>query len=154
MPLHTARLVKEAAGGDVAHAVVAVCGVSYIPDVADTRNSPTAILVDDLLAAGATVRVHDPIVRAWVEKPEIPIVEELEEVVRDVDGVVLAVPHLPYRKLAAATLVRRARRPGFVIDAQNVLSETAAGELHAAGWRVLGVGKGHWRKRGLHHARP
>jgi nucleotide sugar dehydrogenase len=154
MPLHTARLVKEAAGGDVAHAVVAVCGVSYIPDVADTRNSPTAILVDDLLAAGATVRVHDPIVRAWIEKPEIPIVEELEEVVRDVDGVVLAVPHLPYRKLAAATLVRRARRPGFVIDAQNVLSETAAGELHAAGWRVLGVGKGHWRKRGLHHASP
>jgi UDP-N-acetyl-D-glucosamine dehydrogenase len=152
MPLHTARLVKEAAGGDVAHSVVAVCGVSYIPDVADTRNSPTAILVDELLAAGAAVRVHDPIVRAWIERPEIPVVQELDDVVRDADGIVLAVPHLAYRELAAATLVRQAGRPAFVVDAQNVLSDAAAAELHAAGWRVLGVGKGHWRKRGLHRA--
>ena len=41
MPVHTAQLVREAADGDLSGAVIAVCGVSYIPDVADTRNSPT-----------------------------------------------------------------------------------------------------------------
>jgi UDP-N-acetyl-D-glucosamine dehydrogenase len=150
MPLHTSRLVKDAAGGDLHGTQVAVCGVSYIPDVADTRNSPTEILIDDLLAAGAALRVHDPNVEAWVERRDIPILKELEPVLHDVDGVVLAVPHLAYRELSAVVLGQHTGRPGFLIDAQNVVSDATARDLHSAGWRVFGVGKGHWRKRGLH----
>jgi nucleotide sugar dehydrogenase len=150
MPLHTARLVKDAAGGDLTGTRVAVCGVSYISDVADTRNSPTEILVDDLLAAGAVVRVHDPSVEVWVERRDISIFQELEQVLHDVDGVVLAVPHLAYRELSAVALGQHTGRPGFLIDAQNVVSDATASDLHAAGWSVFGVGKGHWRKRGLH----
>jgi nucleotide sugar dehydrogenase len=150
MPLHTSRLIREAAGGDLDGTRVAVCGVSYIPDVADTRNSPTEILVDDLLAAGALLRVHDPSVEAWVERRDITIVQELDEVLHDVDGVVLAVPHLAYRELSAVALERHTGRPGFLVDAQNVVSDATASDLHADGWSVFGVGKGHWRKRGLH----
>lgn len=150
MPLHTAQLVEEAADGQLSGTVIAVCGVSYIPDVADTRNSPTEILVDDLLAAGAMVRVHDPSVSEWVERRHIPIVSELEVAFQDVDGVVLAVPHLAYRALSGAALAKHVGRPGFLIDAQNIVTDATALELHAAGWRILGVGKGHWRKLGLH----
>jgi UDP-N-acetyl-D-glucosamine dehydrogenase len=151
MPLHTARLVEEAAAGDLEGAIVAVCGVSYIPDVADTRSSPAEVLVDELIAAGAALRVHDPNVREWVERPDIPIIMELEEALYGVDGVVLTVPHLAFRRLSASQLAQHVRRSGgFLVDAFNIVTDETAVELHAAGWRVLGVGKGHWRKRGLH----
>jgi nucleotide sugar dehydrogenase len=150
MPLHTARLVKEALGGSIDGAVIAIGGVSYLPDVADTRNSPTETLVAELIAGGATVRVHDPIVRAWIERPDIPIVSDLRATLADADGIVLAVPHAAYRGLTAAGLVGEIDRPAFLVDAQNVISDETARELHAARWRVLGVGKGHWRAEGLH----
>jgi UDP-N-acetyl-D-glucosamine dehydrogenase len=151
MPLHTARLVKEALAGSIGEAVIAVGGVSYIPDVADTRNSPTGVLVSELMAGGATVRVHDPIVRAWLERPDVPIVADLPSALADAVGVVLAIPHAAYRSLSATTLARCVGRPAFLVDAQNVVSDETARALHAAGWRVFGVGKGHWRAEGLHH---
>ena len=54
--------------------------------------------------AGAILRVHDPSVRSWVERRDIPIVRELNDALHNVDGVVLAVPHLAYRALSAAAL--------------------------------------------------
>jgi UDP-N-acetyl-D-glucosamine dehydrogenase len=149
MPLHTAKLVRDAVGGRIDGAVVAVCGVSYLPDVADTRNSPTEILVDDLVSAGATVRVHDPTLQGWLERPDIPFFELLDDALRGADGIVLAVPHVAYRELSAATLAEHVGPTGFLVDAQNVAHDQTAAALHAAGWRVLGVGKGHWRKQGL-----
>src|SRR5204862_1516154 len=40
MPLHTARLVAEATGGNL-DITLAVCGLSYLSGVADTRDSPS-----------------------------------------------------------------------------------------------------------------
>jgi UDP-N-acetyl-D-glucosamine dehydrogenase len=150
MPLHTARLVREALGEATAGAEIAIGGVSYIPEVADTRNSPTETLVSDLLASGTRVRVHDPIVRTWIERPDIPIVADLAAALAGADGVVFAVPHPAYQALTATTLTRDVGRTGFLVDAQNVVSDETARELHAAGWRIFGVGKGHWRAEGLH----
>jgi nucleotide sugar dehydrogenase len=148
MPLHTARLVAEASGGQL-DVTVAVCGISYLPGVADTRDSPSEILVDHLLGRGASVRLHDPIVDAWPERPHLEVSRTLDEALRGVDGVVFAVPHVEYRELAPASLIESVGREAFVVDAQNVITDPTAEELHASGWRVLGVGKGHWRKRGF-----
>ena len=150
MPMHAVELVKEVAPAGLGGARIAVCGVSYVPDVADTRNSPTEALVDALLAEGAELRVHDPSVRTWLERPDVPIVQDLEATLADADGIVLAVGHRVYRELEARSLTRLTPRPTFIVDAQNVLSDESARELHAAGWLVVGVGKGHWRRDGMH----
>jgi UDP-N-acetyl-D-glucosamine dehydrogenase len=149
MPLHTARLVAEASRGDL-ELTLAVCGISYLADVADTRESPSEVLIDHLLEHGTTVRLHDPIVEAWPARPDLVVSPELDEALHGVDGIVFAVRHPQYRGLSAAKLIQSVGRPGFVVDAQNVVSDSAAEELHAAGWRVFGVGKGHWRKRLFH----
>jgi UDP-N-acetyl-D-glucosamine dehydrogenase len=150
MPMHAVELVKEVAPNGLGGARIAVCGVSYVPDVADTRNSPTEALVDALLAEGAELRVHDPSVRTWLERADVPIVQDLEAALADADGVVLAVGHRAYRELAPRSLTQLTAQPTFVVDAQNVLSDESARELHAAGWLVVGVGKGHWRRDGMH----
>jgi UDP-N-acetyl-D-glucosamine dehydrogenase len=150
MPSHTLDLVTEAAGGGLEGTTIAVCGVSYLADVADSRNSPTATLVDAVERAGAEVRLHDPHLRTWPQKPEVSFVEDVRAAVAGADGVVFAVPHRAYLDLSAEELHAYAEDKPFLVDAHNVVSDAKAQFLHEAGWRVLGVGKGHWRKLGYH----
>src|SRR5262249_43336727 len=77
MPLHTARLVAEASGSNPT-VTLAICGISYLPGVADTRDSPSEILVDHLLERGASVRLHDPIVDVWPERPHLAVSRSLD----------------------------------------------------------------------------
>ena len=148
MPLHTLDLVQELVGADLSDKTVTVCGVSYIAEVADTRNSPTETLVDGLLARGAAVRVHDPHVVQWAERPEIAVAQDFAAAVADADGVVFAVPHDEYVQLPPRELMDALPARAFVVDAQDVLTDEKASALHAAGSRILGVGKGHWRVQG------
>jgi nucleotide sugar dehydrogenase len=150
MPLHTLDLVSEAANNDLEGKRIAVCGVAYLADVGDTRHSPTETFVDALLSAGADVRVHDPSVRTWPERSDLPIAETIREAVAGADGVVFTVAHQAYRDLPADELHAFAENGRFVVDAQNVISDPSAQYLRSRGWRVIGVGKGHWRKRGYH----
>jgi nucleotide sugar dehydrogenase len=148
MPLHTVEHVRALAGGELAGRTIAICGVAYLADVPDTRNSPVETLVRELADEGARVRVHDPCVTRWPELPEIPVERELDEALAEVDGVVLAVPHGAYRQLGRHLLEVPVDRRPFVVDAQNLLGDAEAKALHSAGWLVSGVGKGHWRAAG------
>ncbi|NER87928.1 nucleotide sugar dehydrogenase [Moorena sp. SIO3A2] len=150
MPLHTLDLLKELFEGELAGKTIAVCGVAYLPEVADTRNSPTEIFVDELLKTGAVVIVHDPYVTTWVERPNIPVTQDLAGCLRQADGIVLAIPHRPYRDLLPQMICQAslALSSPVLVDAQNIITDEKAELLHDAGCRLLGVGKGHWRTRG------
>lgn len=152
MPLHTLGLLKELLGGVLTNKRIVVCGVAYLPEMADTRNSPTELFVDELAKAGAEVIVHDPYVTTWVERLDITVIQELDTHLAQADGIVLAVPHHCYRDLSLSTFNDANISPPYpvIVDAQNIISDANAGELHEAGYRLLGVGKGHWRKWGYH----
>ena len=149
MPLHTVAHVKALVEGSLDGKVIALLGVSYLPDLADTRNSPSETVLRELEAAGATVRVHDPEVVRWLERPDVTVLKSLDDALGGAAGVVLAVPHSAYRELGSSDLVALVGGPAFAVDAQNLLGDDDARRLHAAGWRVSGVGKGHWRAEGL-----
>jgi nucleotide sugar dehydrogenase len=53
-----------AEGKSLAGARILVLGVTYKPDVADTRESPALTIIDSLRRAGANVDFHDPLVAA------------------------------------------------------------------------------------------
>lgn len=146
MPQHTFDLAVEGGGGTLRNKTVTVCGVAYLANVADTRNSPTEYLVRALRDHGATVLVHDPCVQVWDEYPSVDIEQDLTACLAKSEGVVFAVPHTEYRDLDAQSLVSRQLK--FVVDAQNIFDDSMADQLWQAGCKVLGVGKGHWRKRG------
>ena len=148
MPLHTFELAVELAGGSVSGKRIAVCGVSYLPEVPDTRNSPAEELVDALLAAGASVLAQDPYIAHWPERHQVDFTRDLRECLSKADGLIVAVPHKPYLDLTVNDFVNGSCR--FVVDAQNCIGDDLAAGLHAKGVRISGVGKGHWRKRGFH----
>lgn len=148
MPLHTLELAKELAGEDLAAFPVAVAGVSYLADVADTRNSPSEVLVDEMLRTGLEFSVTDPYLAHWEERMHVPITDSLEGALAGARGAIFTVPHREYRALDADSLIHIAPDLLFVVDAFDVFDDEMAADLHAKGIRIAGVGKGHWRKRG------
>jgi UDP-N-acetyl-D-mannosaminuronate dehydrogenase len=150
MPLHTLDLAIQLAGGSLVGVPLAVAGISYLAEVADTRNSPTEILIDEALRIGANAVVTDPYLARWKERSAIPMADDLDSAIAGAQGIIFTIAHKPYRELTAEELRRRAPRARFIIDGFDVIADATAGALHAAGIRVAGVGKGHWLKRGYH----
>jgi UDPglucose 6-dehydrogenase len=54
------RKIKEAFGNDLTGCTFAIWGLAFKPETDDIREAPALELIDELLAAGATVRVFDP----------------------------------------------------------------------------------------------
>ena len=65
MPAYVVKRVIASAGGTVKGKSVVVVGVSYKANVADTRETPAASIIDLLRQAGAAVTWHDPLVGSW-----------------------------------------------------------------------------------------
>lgn len=146
MPLHTLDLARELSGDSLQGKRLLLCGVSYLPDVGDTRNSPSQIFADAAMAEGVKLTVHDPNISVWRERPEVSFAENFGAVLAQTDILVLALPHPAYRHMDLAML---AKCP-CIIDANNVLDDATAFALARKGSHILGVGKGHWRLSGLH----
>ncbi len=150
MPLHTLSRTREFLGGSLRGRTVALCGVSYLAEVPDTRNTPAEQFVDGLEAEGGRALCHDPSLGWWPERPGTVIHPDLPEVLGQADAAVFATPHAAYRRLAADDLAAWTRPGTLLVDAMNVLDDATAEALRAAGRRVFGVGKGHWIDKGYH----
>jgi UDP-N-acetyl-D-glucosamine dehydrogenase len=88
MPAYVVKRVVAANGGSIAGKSVIVVGVSYKANVADTRETPAAAVIDLLRAQGATVLWHDDLVGSWRGESSAPIRgENIAVVVTKHDGV-------------------------------------------------------------------
>jgi UDP-N-acetyl-D-glucosamine dehydrogenase len=65
MPAYVVKRVIAGAGGSIKGKNVVVVGVSYKSNVADTRETPAAAVIDLLREQGATVNWHDDLVGNW-----------------------------------------------------------------------------------------
>ena len=88
MPAYVVKRVVAVAGGSIAGKSVVVVGVSYKANVADTRETPAAAVIDLLRAQGATVVWHDDLVGNWRgESSALLAVHDIAVVVTRHDGV-------------------------------------------------------------------
>jgi UDP-N-acetyl-D-glucosamine dehydrogenase len=65
MPAYIVKRVVAGSGGSITGKTVVVVGVSYKSNVADTRETPAAAVIDLLRQEGATVTWHDDLVGSW-----------------------------------------------------------------------------------------
>jgi UDP-N-acetyl-D-glucosamine dehydrogenase len=65
MPKYIAARVAKDNGGSLKGKKVLVIGVAYKPNVADTRETPSELLIDALEQLGAEVTWNDPVVMSW-----------------------------------------------------------------------------------------
>ena len=91
MPAYVVKRVVAGCGGSVNGKKVVVVGVSYKSNVADTRETPAAAVIDLLREQGAIVTWHDDLVGSWRGESSSPIAgADMAVVVTMHDGVDLA----------------------------------------------------------------
>jgi UDP-N-acetyl-D-glucosamine dehydrogenase len=92
MPAYVVKRVIAGNGGSIKGKKVVVVGVSYKSNVADTRETPAAAVIDLLREQGATVTWHDDLVVSWRGETSSPIAgADIALVVTKHDGVDVAV---------------------------------------------------------------
>jgi nucleotide sugar dehydrogenase len=167
--LHAAELTRDALrnmGRYIAGADILLCGASYRQDVGDTRYSGSELVVRKLTELGAEIRIHDPYVDHWYEfeKQDVypapghswsrffrnqealinaEVLKDLPKALKNVEAIVLAVPHMPYLELEPKDVVKWAGGPLAVVDCFGILSDEKIQKYFELGCEVKALGRGH-----------
>jgi UDPglucose 6-dehydrogenase len=114
---------------------VALLGLAFKPDTADTRASPALALCGRLLEAGASVSAHDPVARP-VLPPDVRSADDAYDAATGADALVVATAWPAFRELDARRLAQRMAGT-FVLDPRGALDAEACAR---AGLHVVGAG--------------
>jgi UDP-N-acetyl-D-mannosaminuronic acid dehydrogenase len=140
MPTHMFRLTMDAlgrAGCSLKGSKVTILGWAFLANSDDTRNTPPEPYRDNLINAGATVRVHDPYVK---EYPGVPVFQNLEESLKGADAIVIFTGHHQYKNLDPnhiQTLSGKAHP--VIIDGRNMIDPDL---FIRHGFVYKGIGRG------------
>lgn len=104
------------AGMALSEARIAICGVTFKPDVSDTRNSRVPAIARELAAFGARVLLNDPLADAGAFAGETGLELSPDEALRDLDALILAAPHRSYLDAGRGGLLGALRDGGLFVD--------------------------------------
>lgn len=140
MPVHMYNLTAAALkriGKEMKGSKIAMLGWAFIRDSDDARNTPSEPYRELCLKAGATVTVHDPYV---VNYPEIDISDNLENVIRNADAVVVLAGHSAYLNVKADWVKEVSGKDNpVIVDGRNVIEPD---EFISRGFVYKGIGRG------------
>ena len=108
----------------VADEALLVLGLAFRPDTDDVRETPAVPVVERLVARGAEVTVHDPVVDRLPDGlaalPGIALVTDLGDAVRAVDAVVIVTRWQEYERLSDQ--LAGLDPPPLVVDGRRMLA--------------------------------
>jgi UDPglucose 6-dehydrogenase len=110
---------------------IGVWGLAFKAETDDVRESPALVLVEALLAAGATVQAHDPAAietARHVLGDRVRYVEHAYDAVAGADALVIVTEWREYRNPDFARLKQALRRP-LIVDGRNLYEGTRLAEL-------------------------
>lgn len=140
MPRHMVHLLSDGlgqVGKSLDGARIALLGWAFIGNSDDARNPPSESFRDEVLAAGAIIRVHDPHVEQY---PGVPIEHDLECVIEGTDAVVIFASHDLYQELDPAQVkLLSGREHPVIVDGRNVIDPDS---FIRAGFAYRGIGRG------------
>ncbi|MBP5260423.1 MAG: UDP-glucose/GDP-mannose dehydrogenase family protein [Paludibacteraceae bacterium] len=113
---------------------IAVLGLAFKPNTDDIREAPSLTLIDDLLAAGASVKAFDPVVKKTTRA--IAYADDLYDAVKDADAMVLVTEWKAFR-MPDWKRIRNLMQTPVIIDGRNIYD---ASELREAGFIYEGIG--------------
>ena len=116
-----AKKVVALAGGSVAGKTVAVLGLTFKPNTDDMRDSPAIAVIEELQAAGATIRAYDPEghEQAALVLKDVHYAGDPYDCLADTDVAVLVTEWDAFRALDMDR-VKRTMKTAAIADLRNV----------------------------------
>tara|TARA_X000000950_G_scaffold289243_1_gene411159 strand:+ start:4071 stop:5618 length:1548 start_codon:yes stop_codon:yes gene_type:complete len=144
MPDYTFKLLKKNFKS-LGNINLAVLGVSYLNDVADTRYSPTEYFYNKCIENKINIHLHDPMVSYWKEK-DLTINQDLISLAdKNIDVVIFAVRHKEYLNLDIKKFLSYFKNLKLIIDGFDIISDSLAKKLKENKVDIQGVGKAYWK---------
>ncbi|AVO48339.1 UDP-glucose 6-dehydrogenase [Melaminivora suipulveris] len=153
-PARFAERVLRHFGGSLEGRTIALWGLTFKPGTDDVREAPSRAIVRALVAAGAQVQAHDPLVHSLDQlMPDEPAAQRVRlephvrfcadplAAARGADALVIATEWKIYRSPDLPAL-RRALRAPVVFDGRNLFDPQ---DMARAGFIYQGVGRGQER---------
>lgn len=116
------KKVIEHFAGNMEGRRVAVWGLAFKPKTDDTRDAPSIVFIDQMLEAGAAVRVHDPVAMENIKKiygGKIEYAESHTEATEDADCLAILTEWGEYMQTDLAGVLESMRMP-VVFDGRNL----------------------------------
>jgi UDPglucose 6-dehydrogenase len=138
--------LTERFGHDLGGHTFGLWGLAFKPGTDDIREAPSVVLLQGLMAAGASVQAYDPaamevagreLPRAWFESGQLVLTENQYDAVRDVDALLLVTEWKPFRRPDFDTMKRVMRHP-IILDGRNQYEPS---QMTTKGFEYCGIGR-------------
>ena len=139
MPFHVLNLTVDALNEQsraVKGSKITVLGLTYKENVGDYRESPAAVLIEELTKKGADVHLVDPYVEECVLKEFATPEKTVYQALSGADALVLMTAHSAFNGLDLPK-VRDAMRTAIIVDGRRIFDPDATKQL---GFIYKGVG--------------
>ena len=129
-------------GGDLSGRRIALWGLAFKPNTDDMREAPSRVVIDGLLARGATVAAFDPVAmpearHLYAGEPRVAFAEEAMRAADGADALAIVTEWKAFRSPDFDELRRRLASP-VIFDGRN-LYEPAA--VRAQGFEYFAIGR-------------
>jgi len=117
--------------GQVKGRAIAVWGLAFKAETDDVRASPALVLIEALLAAGATVRAHDPAARETARRQlgdRVSYADHAFDAITGADGLAIVTEWLEYRNPDFPRMKQLMRRP-LIVDGRNLYDPARLAKL-------------------------
>ena len=117
--------------GQVKGRAIAVWGLAFKAETDDVRASPALVLIEALLAAGATVRAHDPAARETARRhlgDRVSYADHAFDAITGADGLAIVTEWLEYRNPDFPRMKQLMRRP-LIVDGRNLYDPARLAKL-------------------------
>ncbi len=137
------RKLRQAFGGSLAGRTLALWGLSFKPNTDDMREAPSRVIIDGLLAAGASVRAYDPIAMdearpLWEGNPRITLCDNAYEAATGADALLIVTEWQEFRSPDFERL-KQVMAAARIFDGRNLYDPALLARL---GFEYAGVGRG------------
>lgn len=119
---------------------VAILGLAFKPETDDMREAPALIVIEKLLAAGATVKVFDPIAMSECKRRIGDVVTYCKDLYDAVDGADAMALMTEWRqfRMPSWNVVQKVMAGNVIVDGRNIYSRE---ELEGMGFVYTRIGE-------------
>jgi nucleotide sugar dehydrogenase len=126
MPDYTISLAQKAMeeiGKRFSDVKIALLGLAFRGDVADSRQSPTYELIDRLVEMNARIVIHDPFIEhdERLASKGIRLVNSIEDAVRDASLLIVVTDHSEYNEINLSKIVPMMTSPSAIVDGRTTI---------------------------------
>jgi UDPglucose 6-dehydrogenase len=135
------RQITDEFGADLSGRRFAIWGLAFKPNTDDMREAPALVVIDDLLAAGATIIAHDPEAMEFCREhhlgDRIEYAPSPMSAVKGADALVLVTEWNEFRRPDFDAIQKNLKQP-IIFDGRNVWPKETLVEM---GFKYRGVGR-------------